>query len=206
MLEAVALTCLRGDRVLFRELSFCVEPKSLLWVTGANGSGKTSLLRLLCGLSRPDSGRVTWNGREIRKEREEYQHELLYLGHLNGLKDDLTPEENLWFDLANRGEGSDKRMVVQFLIERGLKSCLELPLRVLSQGQKRRVALTRLAANRMRKLWILDEPFAALDGAAIEDLTKLLGTYVSEGGAVVLTSHQEVALKDAYVRRLELAR
>jgi heme exporter protein A len=149
---------------------------------------------------------VTWNGREIRKEREEYQHELLYLGHLNGLKDDLTPEENLWFDLANRGEGSDKRMVVQFLIERGLKSCLELPLRVLSQGQKRRVALTRLAANRMRKLWILDEPFAALDGAAIEDLTKLLGTYVSEGGAVVLTSHQEVALKDAYVRRLELAR
>jgi heme exporter protein A len=206
MLEAVALTCLRGDRVLFRELSFCVEPKSLLWVTGANGSGKTSLLRLLCGLSRPDSGGVTWNGREIRTEREEYQHELLYLGHLNGLKDDLTPEENLWFDLANRGEESDKRMVVQFLIERGLKSCMELPLRVLSQGQKRRVALTRLAANRMRKLWILDEPFAALDGAAIEDLTKLLGTYVSEGGAVVLTSHQEVALRDAYVRRLELAR
>ncbi len=202
MLEAVALTCVRGGRLLFRDLSFGVEPGCILWVCGHNGSGKTSLLRLLCGLAHPATGVVRWNGSEIHREREEFQKELVYLGHLNALKDDLTPGENLGFVLQQPGAAP---AIARQLRERGLAMYLDLPTRVLSQGQKRRVALTRLALSRARKLWVLDEPFAALDAPAIEDLTQLITAQARAGGMVVLTSHQEVGLGDVPVTRLRLA-
>lgn len=201
MLEAHLLACVRGDRLLFRDLSFRVEPGSILWVSGSNGCGKTSLLRLLCGLSRPDAGEVRWNGADIRSEREDFQSHMAYLGHLNALKDDLSPEENLGFAVNGLHAAA---AIAQQLRTRGLEACLDLPTRVLSQGQKRRVALTRMALSGERKLWILDEPFAALDGAAIEDLAQLLMGHVRAGAMVVLTSHQEVSLTNVPVQRLRM--
>ncbi len=202
MLEAIDLACIRGERLLFRDLSFQVDPGTLLWVTGGNGSGKTSLLRLLCGLARAETGAVRWNGSDISKEREDFQKTLIYQGHLNALKDDLTPEENLRF----ASQGTRKiATVLQRLREHGLGACSGLPVRVLSQGQKRRVALTRLSLTPTRRLWILDEPFAALDTLASESLANLIVSHVCQGGMVVLTSHQEVLLGDIPLQRLHLA-
>lgn len=202
MLEARQLACVRGTRVLFRDLDFSVEAGRILWVSGQNGAGKTSLLRLLCGLSRPAMGAVTWRGEPIETNREDFQRDLVYLGHLNALKDDLSAQENLGYLL---GDGSATRSVDSALGARGLAMCAHLPVRVLSQGQKRRVALTRLGLSHARPLWILDEPFAALDALAIEDLSGLIATHARGGGVVVMTSHQEVALGDVAITRLELA-
>lgn len=202
MLEATELACIRGERLLFHGLSFRVDPGTLLWVSGSNGSGKTSLLRLLCGLARAERGSVRWNSVDIGEEREDFQKALIYQGHSNALKDDLAPEENLRFALQGT---SDVTAVSQRLREHGLGACLGLPVRVLSQGQKRRVALTRLSLAGSRRLWILDEPFAALDAPASESLANLIAGNVRLGGMVVLTSHQEVGLGDIPLRRLHLA-
>lgn len=203
MLEGVGLACVRGERLLFRDLTFRVEPGTILWISGGNGCGKTSLLRLLCGLARPEVGHVSWAGQDIRQEREAYLKELCYLGHLNALKDDLSAEENLTFALARAaGDAS----VSQALVQRGLAACLGLATRVLSQGQKRRVALARLSLSAQRRLWILDEPFAALDTAAVTDLALTISAHVRAGGMAVLTSHQDVAFDDVPVRRLPLDR
>ncbi len=201
MLEAIELACVRGERLLFRDLSFCVNPGTLLWVSGGNGAGKTSLLRLLCGLARAESGKVCWNGLDINKEREDFQRALIFQGHSNALKDDLTPAENLRF--ASQGT-SDAATISHSLREQGLEACLALPVRVLSQGQKRRVALTRLSLAGGRKLWILDEPFTALDAPAIGALANLVASHVRQGGMVVLTSHQDVMLGEIPLRRLHL--
>src|SRR5262249_43835636 len=154
-LEAIELKCVRGQRCLFQKLSFTIGRGELLWVHGANGSGKTSLLRLLCGLTHPDEGSVSWSGRKIRKSRDELNADLLYFGHAPAIKDDLTALENLRFACAQAGIDTDADGARAALTEFGLGVSLALMSRALSQGQKRRVGLARLSLAAAKPLWVL---------------------------------------------------
>jgi heme exporter protein A len=204
VLEAVELECLRGERRLFRGMSFVVAPASLLWVVGANGTGKTSLLRILSTLLPPESGEVRWRGENVRVLREAFHAELLYLGHAAAVKDDLTAFENLAFALRQHGVDAAQRQLLAALEEFGLAGREDLPVRALSQGQKRRVALARLALGHDKALWVLDEPFNALDTAAVGLVRRHLAAQLERGGVVVLTSHQDVDLAGLRVQRLAL--
>lgn len=203
MLEGRALECVRGERTLFRDLDFTLPPGTLLRVAGENGSGKTSLLRIVCGLSPPAHGEVRWNGENIRGLGEDYSSQLVYVGHANALKDDLTAQENVRIGAAIAGVERSGAEAVQALKRFGVGGCSEFPARVLSQGQRRRVALAKLAMSAAALLWVLDEPFTALDTAAVEGLEALLAEHLARGGAVMLTTHQEVAVA-ANARRLDL--
>ncbi len=197
MLEVQGLGAVRGDRRLFAGLNFSLDGGELLYVHGPNGSGKTTLLRMLCGLVMPAEGEVRWRGETIRRQGDEYRRELLYLGHTVALKDDLTGLENLRIAAALHGAAVDETQAGEALAALGLAGFEDLPVRVLSQGQKRRVALARLQLSlqlRWACLWILDEPFTALDRAAIGVLEAVLAAHLAGGGIVVLTTHQEVAL------------
>ena len=194
MLEARKLESTRGDAVLFRNLSFSLAAGTLLHVAGANGSGKTSLLRALCGLLLPSAGEVLWNGRNIRALREEYWKHLAYVGHANALKDDLTAEENLSVNCALAGFTVPPPHLRSALDAFGLGHRARLPVRALSQGQRRRAALARLVLSAAAPLWILDEPFAALDVAAVEQVQSLVAGHLARGGMVVMTTHQEARI------------
>ena len=204
MLEARQLECTRGERRLFSELSFRLGRGQLLRVAGANGSGKTSLLRIMCGLSAPSAGELRWRGQPIRVEREAYSRSLVFIGHLNALKDDLTALENLRFAAALSGVSADAERMLAGLDRFGVAHCAALPAKVLSQGQRRRVALARLALSPAAPLWILDEPFAALDAGAVVELERLLSTHLAADGMVVLTTHQEVQVVAHAVLRVDL--
>lgn len=203
MLEAHNLTCLRGGRQLFSDINFAVGAGELLHVQGANGSGKTSLLRILAGLSRPDTGIVRWCGNDIREAKEEYAAQLLYLGHQPAVKDDLTALENL--QVSSRIAGLDSTLddLRAALEMTGLGKRTALPARVLSQGQRRRLALSRLWLDE-RPLWVLDEPFTALDVQATALLEERLESHLAKGGTVVLTTHQRPVLSEGYLRVLSL--
>jgi heme exporter protein A len=206
MLEARELAATRGDTTLFSGLGFSLAPGALLRVTGANGSGKTSLLRALCGLLMPSSGEVRWNGENVRALREEYWKHLAYVGHADALKDDLTVEENLATACALAGlqvSASRARAAIESL---GLAGRGRLPARALSQGQRRRAALARLAVSEVLPLWILDEPFAALDAQAVEQVQSLAGEHLARGGMVVLTTHQDARIKAPSVTDINLDR
>jgi len=203
MLEAQDLCCERGDRRLFAGLGFSLHPGSLLYVEGPNGSGKTTLLRAMCGLFSPARGQVLWRGEESHALGEDFWREVLYLGHHNGLKLVLTGIENLHFALAIDGVRTDETQLLDALGSMGLEGYEDLPARVLSQGQKRRVALARLLLTQSL-LWILDEPFTALDAAAVEHLQSVIAEHVNNGGMVVLTTHQEVALTSGRIQRIDL--
>lgn len=194
MLEARDLQATRGDAVLFSALSFSLEPGTLLRVSGANGSGKTTLLRALCGLLAPSAGEIRWRGTPIGTLREEYWRDLLYLGHADGLKPDLTAEENLAVACALGGRAVPIERLRAALAELGLAAHAHLPVRVYSQGQRRRAALARLAVGADTPLWVLDEPFAALDAAAVQQVESLLAAHLGRGGMVVLTTHQEARI------------
>jgi heme exporter protein A len=197
MLEAAQLECARGGRALFRDLSFSVKGGELLRIAGANGSGKTSLLRILCGLLPPSAGEVRWNGEPIQSLREEYARRLVYLGHAPAVKDELTAAENLEFTAMLAGlsvSGSE----IAAAVER-LAVPAEKPVRQLSQGQRRRAALARLALSSAVPLWLLDEPFTALDAAAAGLTRELIGAHASAGGAIVYTTHQDAGLRDSRV-------
>lgn len=204
MLEVAALACRRGDRLLFSELGFSVAPQTLLHVRGRNGSGKTTLLRALSGLLRPDQGSIRWRGEDIRDLAEDFNRELLYFGHLNGIKADLTGLENLRVSATLDQDRVSDAEILGALARIGLAGFEDLPTRMLSQGQKKRVALARLILSKAQ-LWILDEPFTALDADAVELLQTLISEQVARGGAVVLTTHQEVALTRGEIQRLTLS-
>lgn len=203
MLEVTRLECRRGDRVLFSALDFAVDAGTLLHVRGRNGSGKTTLLRTLCGLYRQDAGEVSWRGQPIRHLAEDYWRELLYFGHLNGIKGDLTGVENLSVSATLDGDAVDGRSIWSALERIGLAGFEDLPTRMLSQGQKKRVALARLILSRA-PLWILDEPFTALDLDAVDLLQGLIADHVAAGGMAVLTTHQAVPLTSGQARHLDL--
>jgi heme exporter protein A len=204
VLEALRLACVRGERRLFDRLSFGVGAGELFWVSGPNGSGKTSLLRMLCTLLPPESGELRWRGAPVRELGEAYLSELAYLGHAPAVKDDLTAEENLRFALAQQGVRASRAQALAALRAYGLAGSEELPARALSQGQRRRVALARLELCEARALWVLDEPLTALDAQAVTLVRGRIAAHLGRGGVVVLTSHQEVNLSGLRVRRLAL--
>ncbi|MCF6355529.1 MAG: cytochrome c biogenesis heme-transporting ATPase CcmA [Candidatus Polarisedimenticolaceae bacterium] len=205
MLEITNLACSRGDRQLFTGLNFSLEPGSLLYVEGRNGTGKSTLLRTICGLFLADSGEISWHGKSTRSLAEEYTQEVLYLGHHNGIKEDLTGLENLRISTILDGDDVAEDQIWAALKKMGLEGFEDLPTKVLSQGQKRRVALARLLLNNNR-LWILDEPFTALDVAAVDLLQTVISGHINNDGIVILTTHQEVALTSGQIQRLELGR
>ncbi len=203
MLEVKDLSCRRGDRLLFSGLSFSLPASTLMHVRGRNGSGKTTLLRALCGLLHPDDGDILWRGESIRELSDDYNRDLLYFGHLNGIKADLTGIENLRVAATLDDDRIDDEEIRGALERIGLMGFEDLPTRMLSQGQKKRVALARLMLSRA-PLWILDEPFTALDTDAVAQLEALIAAHVADGGSAVLTTHQEVALTRGEIRRLDL--
>jgi heme exporter protein A len=205
MLEVIDLECVRGDRRLFSGLGFALDRGTLLHVHGRNGSGKTTLLRAVCGLLQPQQGEIRWNGAPVRSLKEDFCREVLYLGHLNGIKMDLTGIENLRVAATLDGDRVHDEQVWEALGRIGLAGFEDLPTRVLSQGQKKRVALARLLLSNAR-LWVLDEPFVALDHSAVEHLQTLIAGHLDQGGMVIMTTHQAVALTCGEIRRLELGR
>ena len=203
MLEVAGLSGRRGDRRLFSGLSFCLEPGTLLHVRGRNGSGKTTLLRMLCGLLLPEAGEIRWQGENIARMGEDFHRDTLYFGHLNGIKGDLTGIENLRVSATLDGDPVTDPAIGNALERIGLAGFEDLPTRMLSQGQKKRVALARLLLT-TASLWILDEPFTALDVDAVDFLQARIAEHVAAEGLVLLTTHQEVALISGRVRRLQL--
>jgi heme exporter protein A len=204
-LEVDNLCCVRGDRVLFRDLSFAVSGGEVLHLKGHNGSGKTTLLRALAGLLLPEDGAIRWQGESIRSLREDYARHLLYLGHLNAIKGDLTAVENLRISAVLDGYEISEQQAWTILGEIGLSGHEDLPTKHLSQGQKRRVALARLLANQAT-VWILDEPFTALDVAAVQMLQDVIQRHVGAGGIAIITTHQEVAMLGDQTRTIVLGR
>lgn len=187
-LQLLDLACRRGDRLLFERVQFEVPAGQLVWLRGRNGSGKTSLMRLVTGLSQPEKGEVMWGGEPIRKSQR-YRHELVHIGHANALKEDLTVTESLAFLARIHGRSVTQTQLEQALDTFGLKSRRRAPVRTLSQGQHRRVALARLVLEDRPGLWVLDEPFDALDVEGTGRLAELLVNHQSRGGSVLFTSH-----------------
>lgn len=204
MLNVAGVACRRGGRALFSDLSFSVQPGELLHIQGENGSGKTSLLRILVGLSSQETGRVLWNNSDIHEIREEYATSLLYLGHQPAVKDDLTVAENLAMSCRIAGLEPSFTAIEIALEHVGLARRVTLPGRVLSQGQRRRLALARLWLDN-RPLWVLDEPFTALDVNATALLEEQLERHLGAGGMVVLTTHQPPSIHDDFLRVLSLS-
>ena len=199
-LQVIALGCERGGRPLFATQSFSLEAGQAMHIEGDNGSGKTSLLRMVCGLSQPASGEVRWGGQAIADVRSAFFRDLLYVGHSLGLKDELSAVENLQTVSMLAGQPVSREQAFQALKSQGLGSRAHLPLRVLSQGQKRRVALARLQVSKA-KLWVLDEPFVALDRAAVETLQQVLQAHLQQDGLLLFTSHQGVHLGRPVLQR-----
>ena len=202
-LEVKNLQCIRGDNELFSGLSFALKNKQLMRIEGQNGTGKTTLLRALCGLYEPDNGEVLWCDLPIKKQEESFLKDLFFLGHQNAIKADLSALENLHINTALAGDKFSEDLLLKALDEIGLFGSEFKPTAHLSQGQKRRVALAALLLTKA-KLWILDEPFVALDGFAVKLLQDVIAKHVESGGMVILTTHQEVPLTSGEIIRINL--
>ena len=193
MFSVSNLSCSRGEKRLFSGVSFSLQDGEYLHLEGDNGVGKTSLLRLACGLSPLEQGEICWQGKPVAENRDEFRSNLAYLGHQLALKEDLTALENLQSHAAVAGQQLSLSQAKAALAQLGLRGRENLPVRVLSQGQKRRTALARLVVS-TAKLWILDEPFVALDPAAQHALSEVVNAHLARQGMVLLTSHQAVSL------------
>lgn len=198
------LGCSRGGRQLFRNIDCHLEAGRWLYIAGANGVGKTSLLRMLCSLTPIESGEIYWNDAPLHSQPEAYRRDMCYLGHLNALQESMTVNENLAFTAALAGFRPDAGQMQDVLASFGVGGRGQQLAKHLSQGQKRRVALARLALSQAR-LWVLDEPFVAMDETGIKMLTDLIAVHLSQGGLAVLTSHQQVNIGDIPAQRLELS-
>lgn len=192
MLQAASLTCVKGDHVLFDHLDLSIHPGQIYQISGANGTGKTCLLKILAGLSPPEEGAVFWNGEPIQRHPDKFRSLLAYLGHSIGLKLDLTPTENLefWSSLY----GASQTPLADALIRVGLKDQAHIACRYLSAGQRRRAAIARFQINDAL-VWILDEPLTALDSSGIKSVCQTIDAHLDRGGLVVLTSHQPITLE-----------
>lgn len=192
MLEACGLTCSKRDRTLFEGLSLVVNTGELLYLRGPNGAGKTSLLRILTGLSAPESGAVSYNGMDIAEDKTDYYRDLFYLGHKSGTNGSLSALDNLSFWLAQHSTSVQENVLYDVLAKVGLVGLEDVPVRYLSAGQQRRVALSRLWLK-PAKVWVLDEPFTALDVKGIHLLETSMKGHVSRGGLIITTSHQPLS-------------
>jgi heme exporter protein A len=181
----------RGERHVLQGVSFCIGPGNLLHIAGSNGAGKTTLLRVVCGLIAPELGVVSWDGRDIRTERERYQANIAFAAHDAALKADLTALENLAFAVGLR-RSVTRGQLLEAMRSTGAETYADLPARVLSAGQKRRVAMARVLASEA-PLWLLDEPFSNLDTAGIEIISRLIDEHVAQGGAAVVVAHHGLA-------------
>lgn len=207
MFEAFNLSCVRDERTLFSGLSFTIEPGDIVQIEGRNGAGKTSLLRILAGLSSPDAGEVRWQGVSTRRQRDIFHQQLLYLGHQPGVKSVLTAFENLAFYLSVNGPtvkgNASAEAIYQALENVGLLGYEDVTVTQMSAGQQRRVALARLWLSDA-PLWILDEPLTAIDKQGVTTLITLFEQHAQQGGMVLLTTHQDLQGVNRHVRKLRL--
>ena len=203
MLEVLKLGCIRGDRRLFSDLSFSAGAGELIELRGPNGSGKTSLLRILCGLSSPAAGQVRWNGKNIRSLGEEYFRDVAYLAHQNAVKDELSALENLRIATGVAGNPLPKAQAQEVLERIGLKDRQHLPARVLSAGQRRRLAVARLLTMKAT-LWILDEVLTSLDDAAVRLSREFISDHIKNGGIAIVATHQDLNLSVERMQRIQL--
>lgn len=201
LLSGAELSCVRQDRVLFEQLSLALHAGEVLQIAGRNGAGKSSLLRILAGLAEPSDGQLFYQGQPLRRVADDYAADLCFIGHLSGVQPQLTALENLafWRACFYLAPADDWALLAQM----GLAGLEDIPCQLLSAGQQRRVSLCRLWLTSAR-IWILDEPFTALDKAAVQALQHRITVHCKSGGAVLLTTHQQFAIEDVVVRQLEL--
>ena len=185
------LSCQRGERILFNDVNLCFQSGDFVQIEGHNGVGKTTLLRALSGLSRPRDGQVLWNNEPIFQQQEEFNQNLLFLGHHSGTKPELSAWENLRFFQKTTNSRQQAEVLWETLQVVGLLGYEDIPASQLSAGQQKRVALARLWLS-TAPLWILDEPFNAIDKRGVQVLTNLFEFHISQGGIVIITSHQDV--------------
>ncbi|MGY3687835.1 cytochrome c biogenesis heme-transporting ATPase CcmA [Vibrio coralliilyticus] len=204
MLEVSQLTAIRDERILFESLSFTINYGELVQIEGRNGTGKTTLLRIVTGLGDRDSGEIFWNGENIESNRDAYHQDLLFLGHQTGVKRELTAYENLRFYLnIHSRKPVDKETIYSALMKVGLVGREDVPVAQLSAGQQRRVALARLWLSD-HKLWILDEPLTAIDKQGVKVLESLFLSHAEDGGIVILTTHQDMFADNRKLRKIKL--
>ena len=204
LLSVRNLQCTRDDRLLFSGLSFALNPGEVLQIEGPNGSGKTSLLRILCGLRRADDGNVDWLGNDVLRARDTYYDDMVYIGHLPCIKGDLTTTENIRALLDTRSRSASEAEIEQALAEVGLAGFEDAPSKALSSGQRRRVLLAFLLLSGAR-LWILDEPLTALDVKGVDLVESMILKHREQGGSVIFTTHHGMQLP-CEMSRVDLAK
>ena len=199
-LFAEGLSCLRNEDLLFEEISFKLSSGEVLQIEGTNGSGKTSLLRILCGLALPEEGKVSWNNQDIQDIRSEYARDMHYIGHTNGIKAELTPLENLVVaqSLTIPHGGCS---CIDALDQMGIEELADVPIRKLSSGQRRRVALSRLLISGAR-LWLMDEPFTSLDDSSRLLVKQMIETHANTGGLAVIVTHDPLELPGVSFKKI----
>ncbi|WP_447059110.1 cytochrome c biogenesis heme-transporting ATPase CcmA [Vibrio alginolyticus] len=203
MLEVSNLTAIRDERVLFENLQFEIKPGELVQIEGRNGTGKTTLLRIVTGLGEREEGVIKWKGEEVEKSRDVFHQDLLFLGHQTGVKRELTALENLRFYQSIQNNRSSDEEIFIALTQVGLAGREDVPVAQLSAGQQRRVALARLWLSK-QILWILDEPLTAIDKQGVKVLESLFASHADNGGIVVLTTHQDMFADSPKLRKIKL--